>query len=271
MLSLIRITLILLISYMVYCAILFFAQRNLLYPGQYRKEVVSLSQLPYPAENVALRNSFGTTEALFVRAVPDDEEKRPVVVFAHGNGERITDWVFALRPYLEMGIHVFLVEYPGYGHSGGRPSQKTISATFRNSLLWLGDQQGVDGEKIIFHGRSLGGAVLAQVLDEKHPAALILQSTFISLRPFARRYFAPAFLLRDPFDGIKNLSGYTGPTLVMHGKGDAIVPFQHAERLKEMMPQAQLIAYECGHNDLPPSWQKYWANIQNFLQEYDVI
>jgi pimeloyl-ACP methyl ester carboxylesterase len=258
--------------YLVYCAILFFAQRTFLYPGSFRQDNLSIPEMPYPVEAIQVKNSFGLTDALFMRAYPyDDGAIRPVAVFAHGNGELITDWPHALRPYLEMGVHVLLVEYPGYGRSDGKPGAATIVETFANALAWVRDQVGVDKDKLIFHGRSIGGAVLVQLIHEQAHAVLILQSTFISLKPFAQHYLVPSFFLRDSFDSTQLLDGYSQPTLIMHGKNDMIVPYKHAEQIKNILPKARLISYECGHNDFPPNWQKYWTDIHIFLKEKNVL
>jgi len=111
--------------------LLFFMQRSIMFPGTQRVVKPYCADIPYPLEEVWLKHSFGKTESYLIRAHPHENEiLRPTVIYAHGNGEVIADWPEALLPYLEMGINVFLVEYPGYGRSDGKPSQKTIQEVY---------------------------------------------------------------------------------------------------------------------------------------------
>jgi len=252
--------------------LLFFLQRSMIFPGQSRSPEVLSTQHDQPLEEVWIDTSEGKVQTFFLSANPPFVQTlRPVVVFAHGNGELIQDWVHALITYLEMGIHVYLVEYPGYGNSAGMSSQQSIAETFDAAYGWVVQRKDVDVSRIIFHGRSIGGGVMIQLAAMYEPAAMILQSTFTSLRSFAKGYFVPGQLIRDPFDALPILKTYDKPLLIMHGDRDVIVPYQHALDLKDLVPQATVITYACGHNDFPPSWQIYWKDISNFLRGASII
>lgn len=121
----------------------------------------------------------------------------------------------------------------------------------------------VDPKRIVFHGRSLGGSVLSELARHRRPAAIIVESTFTSIKAMA--YGAPAFLLSDRYDTVTALSGYQGPILVIHGTKDDVVPVRHAFEMKRRVPTAELILYNCGHSDGPPSWSIYWKDISGFL------
>ena len=50
------------------------------------------------------------------------------------------------------------------------------------------------------------------------------------------------------FDLCQELHRIAAPTLIQHGRGDRLLPWANAERLKALMPQARLIGYEgLGH------------------------
>jgi len=51
----------------------------------------------------------------------------PLMIYAHGNGELIDLWADEFAPLRAAGIHVLLVEYPGYGRSGGTPSESSVT------------------------------------------------------------------------------------------------------------------------------------------------
>ena len=174
-------------------------------------------------------------------------------MFGHGNGELIDYWPDAFDEPRRWGVAVLLVEYPGYGRSAGSPSEATIAATFRGAYDWAIERGGVDPDRIVGYGRSLGGAAVAGLSRERRLAALILESSFTSTRPFARRFGAPGFLVRDPFDNVAAVEAFEGPLLVIHGAHDEIIPTDHGRTLARV---GGVVLHElpCGHNDCPRSW-----------------
>jgi pimeloyl-ACP methyl ester carboxylesterase len=79
---------------------------------------------------------------------------------------------------------------------------------------------------------------------------LLLAAPPASLRPFAHERLLPSLLLRDRFDNVELIKGYAGPTLVLHGRNDSIMPFLHGQQVAAAAPQGQLVALEADHNDL---------------------
>jgi len=170
-----------------------------------------------------------------------------------------------------MGIGVLLIEYPGYGRSEGSPSQKNISHAFNAGYDYLVSRKDVDPNRIILFGRSVGGGAVCALASNKPSAALILQSTFTSVRSFASSFLAPGFLVRDPFDNLAVVSTYTSPILIIHGKNDDIIPFSHGKALYEKCLKGKLIVYDCSHNDCPPDYVIFWKDIETFLTNIGII
>lgn len=131
---------------------------------------------------------------------------------------------------------------------------------------WLAARPEVDTGRIVLHGRSLGGAVAAQVAATKPCAALVMESTFTSVASMAWTIGAPPFLVRHPFRTDRVLPTLGTPVLLMHGKEDTIVPPSHSRRLKELCPGAMLVELAGGHNDFPRDRGGYWAAIDGFLR-----
>jgi hypothetical protein len=170
-----------------------------------------------------------------------------------------------------MGMGVLLVEYPGYGRSEGAPSQEKIAEVFRRAYDRLADRPEIDAKRIVLFGRSLGGGAVCDLTRHRNARALILVSTFTSARSFARRYLAPGFLVRDPFDNIAAVGRYAGPVLVVHGRQDEVVGFEHAGVLARAAADARLLALDCGHNDCPPAPARFWQEVEQFLLEANVL
>jgi len=260
-----------LLCYLVYCGFLFLIQRHILFP-RYLIETPSKGEDHLFMEKIWIKTSFGKTEAWFLP--PDSINKKepsPAVIFAHGNGELIDFWPDELKRFHHFGIGVMLLEYPGYGRSEGMPSQKSITETFNNAYDILIERKDVDPAKIILFGRSLGGGAMCTLAAVRPSAALILMSTFTSARSFAKKYFAPGFLVRDPFNNLAVVRNYPKPVLVFHGKFDEVIPYSHGLALYKSAPRATMITYESGHNDCPPNWEMFWRDIEAFLHDSGII
>ena len=187
----------------------------------------------------------------------------PAVLMAHGNRELIDFYLNRAETYQRMGFTVLLGEYRGYGRSAGKPSRKRIASDYRRFYDHLISLPTVDPKRIVFHGRSLGGSVLSELSRYRPPAALIVESTFTSIKAMA--YGAPEILLSDNYDTVSALLAYQGPILIIHGTKDKVVPVKHALEMKKQIPTAELILYDFGHSDGPPVWEIYWKGITEFL------
>ena len=168
----------------------------------------------------------------------------PAVMVFHGNGELIDDGWFDVELYRPLGIGVLLCEYRGYGRSGGRPSQTGIVRDMRAFRDWLDARPEVDADRVLYHGRSLGGAVAAGLAGTRAPAGMVLTSTFTSMRDMFARHLVPGFLCRHPFETERSLTGFDGPVLLVHGDRDPLVPAAHSRRLATVAPRAELLVLE---------------------------
>jgi pimeloyl-ACP methyl ester carboxylesterase len=215
-----------------------------------------------------LDTGFGKVESWYLApGTAADRTPAPVVIFAHGNGELIDFWPDELKNFTKFGWGLLLVEYPGYGRSAGRPSQESITQIFIAAYDTLASRKDIDPDRIILFGRSLGGGAVCALASKRPTKALILMSTFTSVRSFAIRYLVPKFLVRDPFDNLEVVSNYKGPILILHGKHDGIIPYKHGMKLHNAAPHSKFITYDAGHNDCPPDWRIFWKDIESFLTE----
>jgi fermentation-respiration switch protein FrsA (DUF1100 family) len=199
------------------------------------------------------------------------ERPAPLVVFAHGNGELIEHWPEELAPYRRMGVSLLMPEYRGYGRSAGSPSEQAIADDFEAIVARVAERPDIDASRIVYHGRSIGGGVVCALSRRRAPRALILSSTFTSVADIARRFLVPRFLVLDPFDNTAALRRFAGPTLIVHGLHDGVVPVAHAHELSRLAPQARLVLYDADHNDCPPDPVPFWAEVERFLGEAGIL
>jgi fermentation-respiration switch protein FrsA (DUF1100 family) len=247
-----------------YWALLFFAQRSMLFPAP---PAAGAPPRPQFAEQVWLSTSFGRVEAWYLPPLGRPGTPAPLLVFTHGNGELIDYWPEEFDPARQRGVGVLLVEYPGYGRSDGSPSEASITEGVLAAYDWARQQAGIDQSRIIPYGRSLGGGAAAILANARPVPALILESSFSSTAAFASGFGAPRFLLRDAFDNVAAVTAFKGPVLIVHGDRDDIVPPDHARALAAASANVTLRFLSCGHNDCP----RPWAEVMSFLASAGLI
>ena len=190
----------------------------------------------------------------------------PLIINTHGNGELIDQWAERVAPLRDAGFGVLLVEYPGYGRSGGSPAEKNITAAMLAAYDWAAKHPRVDAGRIVAHGRSMGGGAAGQLALRRPLAALVFESTYTSPADMIRGHGVPDLLIRNRFDNVAALRAFRGPVLILHGIDDEVIPFGHARRLAAVAPQARFVELDCHHNDCPPQWEL----ILGFLAENGV-
>lgn len=241
-----------------YVVVIWFGQRPVLFPAAW----LPAPGAPERIEVVHLDGASGRDQALFLEPAPGTAAPFPVMIFAHGNGELADFWTDQFGMVQSWGWGVLLYEYPGYGRTPGKPSEATIRRSALRVYDWAASDPRVDPGRIVAYGRSLGGSVASYLAATRPVAGLILESAFTSVGPLAAGYLVPKWLVRDPFDNLSALRHYRGPLLVLHGRADDLVPFEHGRALASAVPGAEFHALPCGHNDCPRPWDL----IRSFLE-----
>ena len=195
----------------------------------------------------------------------------PLFILAHGNGDVMDEWPPRVQQLQRLGYGVLLVEYPGYGRSTGEPGQEEITASFMDAYDWALTQPGIDPQRVILFGFSVGGGAIGTLAAQRPSAALILKSTFTSVRDQASRFFLPGFLARDPFDNVTVVQHYTNPLLLIHGTRDTTIAHQNSVTLHRASNDGKLLLLPCGHSDCIDDWDSFWLTVIDFLVERGVV
>ncbi len=263
-----RIIILIITVYVVYILLLAMFQRHIIYPGRNLVPPIIPSGVAANAESFWIITTFGKVEGRLIAARGNG--RRPFVIFFHGNGELVDDLSPELEQLRQMDCGLLLVEYPGYGHSSGRPHQRSLEETALSAYDALIQRPEVDVSRIVAFGVSLGSAPALTLAVNRPIRALILAAPLTSLRPFGYRRLFPSFLLHDTFDNIDLIKGYEGPMLVLHGQHDEIIPFSHGQRLSRASVKSKLALLNAGHNDLLEA-DGFWKAVRIFLGSAGVI
>ena len=218
-------------------------------------------------DEVRIRTDDGVTIAgWFVPA----EKPRGVVLFFHGNGGNISGRLSTLFLFNQLRLSALMIDYRGYGQSGGRPSEHGTYLDARAAWRYLLEQRKVPPEKIVIHGRSLGGSIAADLAKDNTPGALIVESSFTSVPDLASQlywFFPVRMLCRYNYNTLDSIRRLKCPVLVLHSSDDELIPFAHGQRLFEAANEPKhFLEITGGHNDIQEmSQREYKTGLRTFL------
>ncbi|QBQ53662.1 alpha/beta hydrolase [Nitrosococcus wardiae] len=228
------------------------------------------TQVGLAFESVTLTTEDGVTiEGWYL---PSSKE-RGTVLFLHGNAGNISHRLDSLSLFHHLGLSSFIIDYRGYGRSQGHPTETGTYLDAQAAWQYLIQQRQIPEREIILFGRSLGGAIAAQLADHTQPGALMVESAFTSIPDLAAELypFLPArWLARFQYPTQDFLQRATCPVLIIHSRDDEIIPFTHGQVLFKAAPfPKQFLVLNGGHNDaFLVDNQKYLSGIKAFLQTY---
>ncbi len=112
---------------------------------------------------------------------------KATILYLHGNGGNISKWVGDVKPLIEDGYQVCMLDYRGYGKSTGVPTHINIAFDAQFLLDTLLLREDVKDTKLIIYGGSIGTQVacLLTQKNEDKVAALVLDSMMTSFTDVA--------------------------------------------------------------------------------------
>jgi fermentation-respiration switch protein FrsA (DUF1100 family) len=178
--------------------------------------------------------------------LPAEGPPKGTVVFMHGNAENISTHLGSVYWLPARGFNVFLFDYRGFGRSGGKPELKGVNADASAAIREAARLPGVDPERLVVFGQSIGGAIAVYAVATGARAGVrlvVAESTFASYRRLVREKLGAAWLtwaLQWPLSFLIPERYSPGPVaarvapiplLVIHGDADPIVPLRHGRAL----------------------------------------
>jgi uncharacterized protein len=184
-------------------------------------------------------------------------EAKGVVFFLHGNAGNLAGWFSNADFYRQANFDLVMPDYRGFGKSTGRIADpRQLREDVR--AVWDAVAPQYRGRRVVLYGRSLGTALAADLAEQltregRAPDLTVLVSPYSSMRELTAEFYpwVPAALLRYPLDTASHLKGIGGRVLLVHGEKDALIGVHHANRLRQVLPSAQLLLVPGGgHNDI---------------------
>lgn len=235
--------------YVSLAAVLYLAQRSLMYFPDTTHTTPAQAGLPQ-AQEVALTASDGV-KIIAWHVAPQD--RKPVILYFHGNGGALRNRVERFQKLIANGIGLVALEYRGYGGSGGSPSEHGFIADAEAAYAFAASHYPV--QQLVLWGESLGTSVAVALAAEKPVGRVILEAPFTSaVAVGAERYwYMPVrLLMKDQFRSDARIGKITAPLLILHGVHDRTVPFAMGDKLFELANKPKHIVrfLDGGHSDL---------------------
>jgi pimeloyl-ACP methyl ester carboxylesterase len=234
-------------------------EARLIFPGTYTQGQTDAVATPDPdCELVKFTTSDGTSIVGIygpaVGSAPQDTV-RPTLLFFYGNGTCLAYNVDLFTRFRALGFNTMIVDYPGFGMSGGKPSEAGCYAAADLAYDFLVTRSDVATESIFASGWSLGGAVAIDLAARKPVAGLATFSAFTSISAVAKivtRGFPVGLLLRSRFDNVTKMPAISCPIMMVHGMRDRIIPSEMLDRLAGAARGNMTVVRiaEADHNDL---------------------
>ncbi len=245
-----------------------FEHAQLYFPSSELEATPDVIGLPY--EDVYLSTSDGVR--IHGWWVPS-EDGAPALIFCHGNAGNISHRLELINILHRLGLNVFIFDYRGFGRSEGRPNEEGTYLDAEAAWRHLREDRGIEPEKIVIFGRSLGGAVAIELAKRREAGALIAESTFTSTVDMGRIVFPflpVRLMVTNEYDSISKVGGLALPKLFIHSQDDELVPFEMGKQLyREAAEPKEFAVISGSHNDgYLVSEPDYSKAIADFLKTY---
>ena len=198
--------------------------------------------------------------------------RRPTVLFFHGNAGDLSDRADKLRAWIDSGYGILIFSYRGFSGNSGIPTESGLYADAEAALTWLKTNAKIQNRDIILYGESLGTGVAAEVALTGKFRAVILDAPYVSIPELAqdRYWFYPVLpLVRSKFDTASRIGNITSPLLIIHGSADVVVPPHNSETLfnlaKKSSFKQRIVIPEARHNELYE--RGVFISIREFLRK----
>ena len=263
--SFIRIVLVLVVSYLLFCAYLLVNQRSYIYFPQsgLRTELRAITD----SAPVFELNNQGVT----LRGWVLNKGRPQAIIYFGGNAERVEANIPEFRQAFS-DHSVYLMPYRGYGESEGTATEENLNS----DALAIYDELAKTHDSIHVIGRSLGGGVATYLASIKKVDKLMLVTPFDSAVNLARVFY-PLFpiglILTDQYDSASRVGQLDVPTLVVVAGNDEIVPRQNTERLLSAFRPDHLtvkVIDRATHNSIS-TYPEYLITLAEFVKNNGVV
>lgn len=195
-------------------------------------------------------------------------ERYPLVIVYGGVRREISEFVQHAHAPGRWGW--LMVNYRGFGLSGGVPSERAVLEDSKRVYDWAAAQPDVDAGNIVLLGRSLGSYVAVTVAAARRARAAILATPFDSAVALGEKRF-PLLPVRwfvgERFNPVSFAPGILVPALFVLAENDEITPAENGRALATQWGGLKELVMLRGatHSGIEER-EEFWGSVGNFLK-----
>ena len=254
------------IAYLVLLVFIYFYQRNLLYhpsENNYQNDKIEFSY-----DEIFIK----VDEKIKLKSwiINKNLKKFKTLIFFHGNAGELSNRIYKLNELNKLDVNILLISWRGFSGNEGLPTEENLYEDAEAAIKWL-NSKGVENNKIILYGESLGTGVAVEIGKKNIFNSIILESPFTSMESAAKIYYPylpVKLLLKDKYDSISKIKRITTPILIMHGKKDDIVPFSMGKELFEKANNPKHSYFTSDDDHMMEFNDQIITIIKNFINKY---
>lgn len=199
-------------------------------------------------------------------------------LFSHGRGNNIFIQLPKVRQLVNYDAAVFMYDYQGFGRSHGRP---TVTGACEDALAaydYVSKRQAnLSHNNIIGIGESFGAGVTAWLSQRRNLSGTVMLSGFSSLPQAGKDklfwlnlYPDLCFPKERNLDNVAVLRAEHPPVLIVHGRGDRTISFNHSLDLFSQAKGAKKFLELPGGHCTWGSGREFPDTLRSFIKEYSL-
>lgn len=270
--SLVRILAGVLIGYLVFCVYVYLNQEALLFITQNlsHERIVSLREAGEDqVEEITIMSEDGTRLHGWILHSGHTKKSQPdVVIYFGGNAEEVSHMVDHVSRFSDWTF--ILMNYRGYGASGGTPSETSLYADALLIYDYFEEKGVINPAQTIVMGRSIGTGIGAYLAANRQVSGAVFISPYDSMANVAKDAypFLPVnLLMKHRFNAVDHAPLIKVPLYALIALEDNII---HPERSRALIDHWGGETYvtevpNAGHNTLPQT-EGYWRFLESSLE-----
>ncbi|HLD29087.1 MAG TPA: alpha/beta hydrolase [bacterium] len=243
----------------------------------YQEKMIFYPQPASEARRSEIRKFYKNTEEVSITAsdgtilngwlVKASSAPSPLIIYFGGNAEEVSSMIG--ETYRLKDWSMALINYRGYGMSGGKPGEKKLFSDALYIYDYFAKRSDVNPENIVVWGRSLGTGVAVYLASQRKTECVILTSPYDSLLNVAKNiypYLPVSLIMKHRFDSGRLVSSLSLPALMLAAERDTTITLPHSEALFKKWNGKRIFKIIPGedHNSLSGN-ELYWKYILDFL------
>ncbi len=262
---------VILTTFILCVAVIYFLQSAMFFYPYHDAEAYESLQKMEDFQEITIPHNSGTLHGWLHR--DPQTGSAPLVILYGGNGQNSSAYFRLFENtgvfHRFQGYDVLFVDYPGYGLSSGKPTEKTL---FSAALAVYDFSRTIDDTngKVIILGYSIGTGVATYVASQRSIDGLILLAPYdrgLSLYNDVCNIFHGPLegLARFKFDSATYARQISVPPLVIASRDDEVIPYTHAVALGQHFPSLKELMILDG---IPHDAFFYSSQVLDGIQSY---